>query len=141
MVEQHDALELERTLLDNKLRKATDKLEKLEANEAASESRAVLVVAIDGLLHRLQRVLRAAEKEEEFALLAIKAAKEHGKPTSPGKGQEGGGASWQLHKMTDSDRALFKLVMMDNVDGLANMLGKMDSEEINALNTRGGTPP
>ena len=33
--QRHDEIELERTLLDNKLRKATDKLAKLEAAAAA----------------------------------------------------------------------------------------------------------
>jgi len=130
--QRHDEIELERTLLDNKLRKATDKLAKLEANEAASEDRALLVVAVDGLLGRLERVLGAAEREEAMAINALKQAEESGGDSADAKT-----ADWKLHTMTDSDRALFKLMMMDDVDGLANMIKKVGTEEINALNSRG----
>ena len=130
--QRHDEIELERTLLDNKLRKATDKLAKLEANEAASEDRALLGVAVDGLLGRLERVLGAAEREEAMAINALKQAEESGGDSADAKT-----ADWKLHTMTDSDRALFKLMMMDDVDGLANMIKKVGTEEINALNSRG----
>lgn len=128
--QRHEEIELERTLLDNKLRKAMDKLAKLEANEAASEDRALLVVAVEGLLDRLERVLRVAENEEVLAVTAIKKAHDSGE--SPVKQED-----WKLHTMSDSDRGLFKLMMMDDVDGLANMIKKVGTEEINALNSRG----
>ena len=128
--QRHDEIELERTLLDNKLRKVTDKLAKLEANEAASEDRALLVVAVDGLLGRFERVLRASESEEVLAMTALQQAKDSG--TSPEKQED-----WKLHTMSESDRGLFKLMMMDDVDGMATMIKKVGTEEINALNSRG----
>jgi hypothetical protein len=128
--QRHDEIELERTLLDNELRKATNKLTKLEENEAASESRALLVVSINNLLNRLQKTLNSAEREEMLAITALKQSKDEA--NSPSKNPD-----WKIHTMTDSDRALFKLMMMDDVDGLAHQIKQVGTEQMNALNSRG----
>lgn len=75
VTERHDALELERTVLDNKLRKTVDKLEKLERNELVSERRAQICVSIDHLLERMTKVVGSAYDEEKAAQQALVDAK------------------------------------------------------------------